>query len=385
MIEIVSSNEIIAICTVCSRSYLPQAMTMIWSLQRLSDRYSYHVYLSDMTAGSGQELIKKYPEVEFFFIDQFADDQILDNALLLNDLEFNTSLKSIALSEVLARYRRKTFYCDSDLYFLAEPLAAIAALDHGGVLLTPHQVAPSSDESDFQMSRAGVFNSGFFGVAGRVGDEVAGWLEHKSRHFCLLEPEEGIFVDQKWLDLIPALFGDVQILRDPAYNLAYWNIESRGLQESIVFLHLSGFDLNSRLEAANLLSKFSTICLNESLLEKLRPYQDAYKKSMAEIVGVTATAGLSLIAANFDRKMPMIARRYSVKRHIFSVTDGDIVVRDRPDDTPFSYARLFRTEPMVLKMTRWLGEYLCRLGLAAMLENLVALFRVLGRRNSWMR
>lgn len=385
MIEIVSNNEIIAICTVCSRSYLPQALTMIWSLQRLSDRYSYHVYLSDMTAGSGKELIKKYPEVEFFFIEQFADAQILDNALLLNDLEFNTSLKSIALSALLERYHRKTFYCDSDLYFLAEPLAAIAALDHGGMLLTPHQIAPSSDESDFQMSRAGVFNAGFIGVAGCVGGDAARWLADKSRHFCLLEPEEGIFVDQKWLDLIPALFGDVQILREPGYNLAYWNIESRGLHDSTVFLHLSGFNLDSRLESGELLSKFSKVCLNKNLLEKLRPYQDAYKKILAEIVTVTAEAGLTLITSNFSRKMPMLARRYSVKRHIFSVKDGDILVRGRASDMPFNYVRLFRTEPRILKVTRWLGEYLCRLGLAAMLESLVILFRVLGRRNSWMR
>lgn len=379
------STEVIAICTVCSRKYLPQAMTMIWSLQRLSGRYSYHVFLSDLTSGTSQELVEKYPEVEFFFIEQFADNQILDSALLLNDLEFNTSLKSVALSVVLDRYHRKTFYCDSDLYFLAEPLAAIDALDHNGVLLTPHQVAPTSDESDFQMSRTGVFNAGFIGVAGRVGSEAVRWLANKSRHYCLLEPEEGIFVDQKWLDLIPAIFEDVQILREPGYNLGYWNIESRGLSESTVFLHLSGFDLSSRLEPGECLSKFSPIRLNGILLEKLRPYQDAYKKIVAEVVAVTAAIDLSLIEANFSRVMPMLARRYLVKRNIFKIKDGGILLCGRTGDKPFKFARLFRTEPRILNMSRLLGESLCRIGLAVVLDNLVALFRVLGRRSSWMR
>ena len=379
------NTEAIAICTVCSRKYLPQAMTMIWSLQRLSDRYSFHVYLSDLTANNCHDLATKYSDIEFLFVDQFADAQIFDNALLLNDLEFNTSLKSIALTDVLARFSRKTFYCDSDLYFLAEPLAAIAALDFSGVLLTPHQVAPLSDESDFQMSRTGVFNSGFFGVAGSIGGEVASWLAHKSRHYCLLEPEEGIFVDQKWFDLIPAIFKDVQILRDPGYNLAYWNIESRGLGENTVFLHLSGFDLNTRLEFGGLLSKFSTFRLDDNLTKQLRPYKEAYNNITAEIAAVTATIGSSVIEANFARDVPIHARRYSVKRYVFNLKQGEIFVCKRPSTNPFRYSRLFRTEPRVLKLTRWLGNCLCRLGLAALLDNLVALFRILGRRNSWMR
>ncbi len=360
-------------------------MTMIWSLQRLSDKYSFHVYMSDLTAKNCHDLVNKYQDVEFIFIDQFADAQILDNALLMNDLEFNTSLKSIALSDLLVRFNRKTFYCDADLYFLAEPLAAIAALDYSGALLTPHQVAPISDESDFQMSRTGVFNSGFFGIAGSVGREVVNWLVHKSRHYCFLEPEEGIFVDQKWLDLIPAIFKDVQILRDPGYNLAYWNIEARGLNENTVFLHLSGFDLNSRLECGKFLSKFSTLRLDDELIKQLRPYKDAYNKIAAEIATVAATIASSAIASNFNRKIPIHSRRYSVKRNVFKVKQGEIFVCERLSTNPFRYPRLFRSEPKILKLTRWLGDYLCRLGLAAMLDNLVSLFRILGRRNSWIR
>lgn len=377
--------EPIAICTVCSRKYLPQAMTMIWSLRRLSDRYSFHVYLSDLTAKNCHGLVNKYPDVEFVFVDQFADAQILDNALLLNDLEFNTSLKSIALSDLFARFSRKTFYCDADLYFLAEPLAAITSLGCSGALLTPHQVAPMSDESDFQMSRTGVFNSGFFGIAGSVGGEVVNWLVHKSRYYCFLEPEEGIFVDQKWFDLIPAIFNDVQIFRDPGYNLAYWNIEARGLDENAVFLHLSGFDLNASLEPGKPLSKFSKLCMDDKFIEKLRPYNDAYNKIAAEITAVTGSISSSAITSNFHRKIPIQARRYSVKRHVLKVEQGEIFVSKRLNTNPFRYPRLFRSEPRILKLSRWLGDYLCYLGLATMLDNLVSLFRILGRRNSWMR
>ena len=375
----------VAICCVCSRKYLPQAMTMIWSLQRLSDRYSYHVFLSDLTAGNGRGLIDRYPEVEFYFIDQYADAQILDNALMLSDLEFNTSLKAVALSTILERYRRKTFYCDSDLYFLSEPLAALTGLEKANVVLTPHQIASVSDESDFQMSRTGVFNSGFIGMAGDIGIQAAGWLVHKTRYYCLLEPEESIFVDQKWLDLVPALFGGVCVLREPGYNLAYWNIESRGLDEHTVFLHLSGFDLNSQLKHGEFLSKFSKIRLGDRMVDLLRIYLDAYRRAVAEITVATASSGVSLIENNYECKKPTMARRYSVMSRSFRVKDGDIQEYVRTDVQPFRYARLFRTEPSILKITRIIGSYLFHLGLAGMLDNLVALFRILGRRNSWIR
>jgi hypothetical protein len=360
-------------------------MTMIWSLRRLSNRYSFHVYLSDLSSINGQGLAKKFPDVEFRFLEQFVDDQILDNALFLNDLEFNTSLKSVALTDMLNRFDRKIFYCDSDLYFLAEPLAAIDALGCSGVLLTPHQVSVTSDESDFQMSRTGVFNAGFFGVSGGVGRSVAAWLTNKSRFYCLLEPEEGIFVDQKWLDLIPALFEDVKILRKSSYNIGYWNIKSRGFDDRAVFLHLSGFDLNSKLQPDEFLSKYSKIYLNAILLEKLRPYLDAYRNIRTDILFLTVAVKSSSIESNFERKMSVFMRRYSVKRQILRIKDGEILLCNRLAYKPFKYTRLYRTESRILKLTRFLGEYMCSIGLAGILDKAVDLFRILGRRNSWLR
>jgi hypothetical protein len=52
--------------------------------------------------------------------------------------------------------------------------------------------------------------------------------------------------------MVPALFDDVAILRNPGYNVAYWNMPSRPLSlvegkwfaggEPLVFFHFSGFD-----------------------------------------------------------------------------------------------------------------------------------------------
>ena len=69
---------------------------------------------------------------------------------------------------------------------------------------------------------------------------------------CYDQVEEGLFVDQKWIDLAPALF-DVYILKEPGYNLAYWNLEKRNITirednayavngKPLIFVHFSGWD-----------------------------------------------------------------------------------------------------------------------------------------------
>jgi hypothetical protein len=35
--------------------------------------------------------------------------------------------------------------------------------------------------------------------------------------------------EQRWLDLVPALFGDVYVLLDPAYHVGHWNLRDRAV------------------------------------------------------------------------------------------------------------------------------------------------------------
>jgi hypothetical protein len=64
--------------------------------------------------------------------------------------------------------------------------------------------------------------------------------------------KDGLFTDQRWMDLAPGFVGSVDLIREPGLNLAYWNLEGRELSrgvdgwrvdgEPLAFFHFSGFD-----------------------------------------------------------------------------------------------------------------------------------------------
>ena len=76
--------------------------------------------------------------------------------------------------------------------------------------------------------RHGVYNLGFLGIRNdQVGKRMASWWSDRLLRFCYDETAKGIFVDQKWCDLVPSFFPGVGIVRDPGYNVASWNLSQR--------------------------------------------------------------------------------------------------------------------------------------------------------------
>jgi glycosyltransferase involved in cell wall biosynthesis len=112
--------------------------------------------------------------------------------------------------------------------------------------------------------QCGAYNLGFIGLADRpVTRRMLTWWQVRCEAFCVSRPREGLFVDQKWMDLVPGLFGDVFVLRDPTLNVAYWNLHGRTITlepeptvngRPMGFFHFSGYDP----EAPDVVSKHQT-------------------------------------------------------------------------------------------------------------------------------
>ena len=85
------------------------------------------------------------------------------------------------------------------------------------------------------------------------GRQFIDWWAERLRSYCYDEVENGLFTDQRWVDLAPAFFDDIAIVREPQYNVATWNLTHRRATgrapyeieingRPLVFYHFSGFD-----------------------------------------------------------------------------------------------------------------------------------------------
>ena len=170
-------------------------------------------------------------------------------------LELCCASKPYVIAHLLERGFRRVIFLDSDILVHARLDVALAALDRSAVLLTPHVLEPlprdgrQPDEGRLLVS--GAYHAGFVAVRAGAGGFVSWWAERVAEA-CEVDPERGRYLDQKYLDVAAATFDGVAALRDPGYNVAYWNLHERRLARGpdgwsangrpLVCFHFSGFD-----------------------------------------------------------------------------------------------------------------------------------------------
>ena len=172
--------------------------------------------------------------------------------------EFSTAIKPAMFAFLLRQYGFGTvLYFDPDVQIFARSRGVLERLQAGGSFaLTPHLChppGPRGDPDEIGILRAGAFNLGFLGVQScPESDRLVDWWVDQVQFNCLNRPDQGLFVDQRFLDLAPGLGDSVQICRSPALNVGYWNLSERRLDrrdgewlvdgQALEFFHFSGFD-----------------------------------------------------------------------------------------------------------------------------------------------
>jgi len=249
-----------AIFTIVSKNYLSQARILIKSLKKFNKNIDLYILLVDKFDNYFDpekeqakivlmEDLTNIPEKESFFFKYTI-------------LELNTAVKPYFIETLLEKDYKKVIYFDPDIKTYNSLIKIIDCLDNNSIVLTPHIDTPISDgkkPSDQDYLLAGSFNLGFIGVSNTNTTKIfIKWWKEKLYDNCTVDLEHGLFVDQKWIDMIPSLFEDVKIIHDIGYNVAYWNIHSRKInysdndaeikvndQSQLIFFHFSGFSVNN--------------------------------------------------------------------------------------------------------------------------------------------
>lgn len=244
--------------TSITANYLPKARVLAHSLKKIHPDAKFHLVLSDEIP----EALKR---------DQTPFDSVITiNELPIKDreawifkhtlVELCTAVKGFAFQEIFKRHNAdKVFYFDPDMVVMSRLDPLLEKLDRASVLLTPHQTEPDTRieaiiDNEICSLKHGVYNLGFLAVRNSSeGLRFVNWWADRLAEFCYDDIPGGIFTDQRWVDLAPAFFEDICIVRDPGCNVATWNLTHRtatgsmkdGIKingQTLIFYHFSGFD-----------------------------------------------------------------------------------------------------------------------------------------------
>ncbi len=245
------------ICTIIAKNYVAHARVLAESFRSVDPEGSCSVLVIDDfddyldPAGEPFELIR---------IDQIGLPDAEQMAASYDVVEFSTAVKPWLLKHLLQQPGVEAItYLDPDIRVAASLAEIDRRAKQHGVVLTPHFTAPLPRDglkpSDEDILIAGAYNLGFIALgAGDTADSLLDWWAERLEQHCVIDPESGYFVDQRWIDLVPGLWPDLNVLRDPGFNVAYWNLPARRFEsaaqdgeyrvdgEPLRFFHFSGFD-----------------------------------------------------------------------------------------------------------------------------------------------
>lgn len=247
-------------------NYMPKALILGKSLKKYNKNIKFYVIMVE------REIPKEVTTEMYDIIDKIilAKDlgyEDFDKFIFKHSIvEASTSVKGQALLYLLEHEKEdKVVYIDPDIKIYNKFTKLDKLLDSNDIILTPHVTSPEGNERDIINNelgslKYGAYNLGFLAVSNTdEGLRFAKWWRDRLNLYCYDDIPNGIFTDQKWVDLAPGMF-NVYILKDEGYNMAPWNLSTRKLYKDedgelcvnnkykLVFFHFSGFDSGANLE-----------------------------------------------------------------------------------------------------------------------------------------
>src|ERR1700730_13661566 len=214
-----------AVVTIIAKNYLAQARVLMDSVKELDPQFLRVVLLVDQVEDCFD------PGREDFVLVSSEELEIPKSRWFhfkYSVLELSTAVKPFFLRWLIRHYDlKKIIYLDPDIRVYASLGGVSDALEDSNIVLTPHLTSELDDDrqpSELQILRTGAYNLGFIALkATPEVDKFLLWWQSRLYDHCVVDLARGFFVDQRWIDLVPGMVPGVFILRDPAYNVAYWN------------------------------------------------------------------------------------------------------------------------------------------------------------------
>ncbi len=238
--------------TIVARNYLSRARVLAESLRATNPGCILDVLVVD----AGSQLPDDEPALHWIAAEDLPldRDELQRMAFIYDVTELCTALKPWVLEMMLDEGADAAVYLDPDIA-VTDTLDPVLELARShSILLTPHYLEPMPRDglrpSEADLAAAGVYNLGFIAVRSDSREMLA-WWQARLKRDCLVAFDRQVFVDQRWIDQVPALF-PCHIVTDPGCNVAYWNLHERRLTRvdgrlwcgdvPLRFFHFSGLE-----------------------------------------------------------------------------------------------------------------------------------------------
>jgi hypothetical protein len=207
------------------------------------------------------------------------------------------------LTHLLRRGFSRVVFLKQESLVLGDLTSLFDAVGQRSIALTPHLLHPlegaGAISRELNILQSGTFNGGVIAVADTPMTHrfLAWWAERVATH-CLHAVADGMHYEQRWLDLVPAFFEDVHIVRDPAYNVGHWNLPERRIEPCRVF-RFSGYSPD-KPEAVTRYSSRLT-------LENVGPAAAVFERFRLELeaTGYSETKSWPYAYGAFDNGVPI--------------------------------------------------------------------------------
>ena len=205
-------------------------------------------------------------------------------------------LKPRVLRRILHEGSDVALYFDSDVGIFSALDGVVDAFRNSAIVVTPHITSrfpkTITSPATSRFSARAPSTLAVWAWQTTRGARFLDWWAAREARYGYVDPYRAWGADQKWCDLVPALFDRVAILKNPGLNVGYWNLPSRPLSkkdgkwfaggEPLVFFHFSGFDP----DRPHILSKFQDRidpAKDPLLTELLQDYAARIKEARREL------------------------------------------------------------------------------------------------------
>ncbi len=246
--------------TICSNNYLAKAQIAAETFKARHSDYSFFIFLVDKFIPEID--YTAIPNAEVISIGDVVDD-IEELAKKYNIMELNTSVKPSVFKYLFKRYKSNyIIYLDPDVivfnHFLE--IENLFEKEDCNIIITPHFCSPIDDgkiPSDVHFSVFGLYNLGFIAIKySSESQKFLQWWHDRLMKYCFIDPANGMFTDQIWVNYAPIYFEGVHILKHLGYNVANWNLYEREItrtnetyyvngSEKLQFFHFSHYKFSN--------------------------------------------------------------------------------------------------------------------------------------------